>query len=83
MVGSLDKVKVMLDDNYRVPLICKALQNKDEFRYILGVKSRGRLVEDINGATCRAFRKLRREFDALLPVMLPKLVLIIAYSPVA
>ena len=55
----------MLDDEHGVARIDKALQNLKELFHIVRVETRGRLVEDIDGAPRGALRKLGRELDAL------------------
>ena len=55
----------MLDDEHGVARVDKALQNLKELFHIVRVETRGRLVEDIDGAPRGALRKLGRELDAL------------------
>ena len=55
----------MLDDEHGIARVDKALQNLKELFHIVRVETRGRLVEDIDGAPRGALRKLGRELDAL------------------
>ena len=50
MVGALDDVEVVLDDQHRVPRVHEALQNAQQPPHVVGVEAGGRLVEDIDGA---------------------------------
>ena len=65
VVGALDDVQIVLDDEHGVARVDKALQNLKELFHIVRVETRGRLVEDIDGAPRGALRKLGRELDAL------------------
>ena len=48
VVGILDEVEVVLDDNDRIPFLDKLLQDVDELFHIFIVQTDGWLVEQIN-----------------------------------
>ena len=47
MVGGLDDVEVVFDDEHRVAGIDQALQHDEQLPHILEVQARRRLVEDV------------------------------------
>ena len=48
----------MLDNQHRVPCIHQPLQYQQQLLHIIGVETRGGLIEDIDGAACGALGKL-------------------------
>src|ERR1044072_5320665 len=65
VVGRLDNVEVVLDDDDGVAQRDEALQHVEQLVYVCEVEPRRRLVEDVDGAPRRTFRQLARELDAL------------------
>ena len=61
IIRALDDFQIVLDDEHGVARIDKALQNLKELFHIVRVATRGRLVEDIDGAPRGALRQLGRE----------------------
>ena len=57
-VGSLHDVEVVLDDDDRIALVDKRLQDAEQFADVLEMQACCRLVEDIHRATCRPLLKL-------------------------
>src|SRR5882672_3599239 len=64
-VGLLDYVEVVLDDEDGVAEVGEAVQDVEEFFYIVEVQAGGGLVQNVQGAAGLAARKFAREFDAL------------------
>ena len=50
MIGDLDDVEVVFDHDHSVALLDEGLQNVDELQYIVKVKTRRRLIQNINCA---------------------------------
>ena len=65
MVGDLDDVEVVLDDDDRVAAVHEFVEHLQQQADVLEMESRRGFVEDVERAARVAFRKLRREFDAL------------------
>ena len=65
VVGHLDDVEVVLDDNHRIAAVHELVQHVEQQADILEMESRRRFVEDIERTARIAFRKLRGELDAL------------------
>ena len=65
MVGGFDHVEVMLDHDDGVTAIDQLVQYLQQFLDVLGVQTRGRLVEDVEGFTRRAFAEFFRQLDTL------------------
>lgn len=55
----------MLDDYDGISVVNESVQYFNELVHVGRVKPRGRLVEDIDGFTCRTARELGRKLDAL------------------
>ena len=55
----------MLYDDYGVSAVRKSLKDGDQLGDILGVKTRGRLVKNLDRLTRRALGELGRELDSL------------------
>ena len=53
MVRDLYDIKVVLDDNYGIPLISQSIKNFYKLVDIKGVQTGRRLVKDINGLARR------------------------------
>ena len=49
MVGALDDVQVVLDDENRVAAVAETLEHREESGHVVGVEARGGLVQDIDG----------------------------------
>ena len=64
-VGGLDDVEVVFHDQDGVPLVDETAQDVQEHPYIGEMKSRGRLVEQIEGPAGRLFHQLARQLDPL------------------
>src|SRR5690625_5825422 len=64
-VGVFDHVEIVFNYDHGVSLIDQNLQHAQKAMNIFEVQARGRLIEDVNRTSRRAFTKLRSEFDAL------------------
>ena len=65
MIGHLDDVQVVLDDEHRVARVRQTIENIDQARDVRHVQTGRRLVEHIDRPAGAALRKLRRKLDAL------------------
>ena len=65
MVGDLDDVEVVLDDDDGVAALHEFVQHLQQQADIFEMESRRRLVEDIERAARVALRKFARQLDAL------------------
>ena len=65
MVGRLDEVKVMFDEDDAVARIYQPLQNLEEGGGVFEGEAGGRFVENVDGAARGTARKLGGELDAL------------------
>src|SRR5690606_36004952 len=65
VVGCLDDVHIVLNNQNGITLIHQFLKHVKQMGYILKVKTRGRLVKDVKGLSGIAFRKLSRQFYTL------------------
>lgn len=65
VVGNFDDVEIVLDDEDGVALLDEAVENGDEFCNVVGVKSGGGFVKDIDGFAGGTTREFGCEFDAL------------------
>src|ERR1041384_1266065 len=65
VVGRFDHVEVVFDDDDGVAQRDEPLEHAQEFMYVGKMEAGRRFVEDVDGATRRAFREFAREFDAL------------------
>ena len=65
IVGGLDDVEVVLDDDDRVALVNQAVEHGKEDAYVFEMQPRGRLVEDVECASRVAPRQFGGELDAL------------------
>ena len=61
----LDYVEVVLDDEDGVAEVGEAVQDVEQFFYVVEVQARGGLVQNIEGAAGLAARKFAGELDAL------------------
>ena len=64
-VGLLDYVEVVLDDEDGVAEVGEAVQDVEEFFYVVEVQAGGGLVQNVQSAAGLAFGKLFSELDAL------------------
>ena len=65
VVGHLDDVEVVLDDDDRVALVDELLQHLQEHLYVVEVQPRGGLVEQVDGAACVALGQFGGQLYAL------------------
>ena len=65
MVGGLDDVEVVLDDDHGVAGVHQAVEHAQQLADVLEVQAGGGLVEDVEGAAGGALGQLARELDAL------------------
>ena len=65
MVGNLDYIEVVLDNDSRIAPLDEFRDDLQQLAYILKVESCGGLVEDIERAARIAFREFARELYAL------------------
>src|SRR5215204_4546779 len=65
VVGGLDHVEVVLDDDDRVAEGGEALEHVEQLVHVGEVEAGRRLVEDVDGAPRGALRQLAGELDAL------------------
>ena len=56
VIGDLDDVEIVLDDEHRVARVHQPLQDLDELVHVRHVQARRRLVEDVERAARRALR---------------------------
>ena len=60
-----DDVEIVLDDEYRVPLLYETIEDIEELLHIREVESCRWLIEDIECLTCRSLGEVERELDTL------------------
>ena len=65
VVGSLDYVKIMLDDDDGISALDKSLKHLDKLCHVCGMKSGSRLVKNVDSLTGASARKFGRKFDSL------------------
>ena len=65
VVGGLDDVEVVLDDDHGVALVDETVQHVEEPPDVLEVQPRRRLVEDVHRASRRPLAQLARELHPL------------------
>src|SRR3989338_5413771 len=65
MIGGLDDVQIVLDDEHGVALVHELLQNTEETVDVGEVKPGGRFIQDVKSAPCRTLGKLSGKFHAL------------------
>ena len=65
MVRRLDHVEIMLDDEHGIAVFAKAIQNGEQLCHVVRMKSRRRLIENIDGLARAALGKLGRKLDSL------------------
>src|SRR5436305_15276816 len=65
VVGGLDDIEVVLDDEQRAASFNERAEGREQFVDVVEVEARGRLVEDVERARARALREIRGELDAL------------------
>ena len=58
MIGALDKVEIVLDGNDGIAVVNEAVEYGNKLGHVLSVKSRGGLVQDVDGLARRALGKL-------------------------
>ena len=64
-VGSLDDIKVVLDDDHRIPQVGESVQHVEELSYVVEVQPGRRLVQQVQRPASRWPGKFGREFDSL------------------
>src|SRR6516165_8254342 len=64
-VGLFDDVEMVLDDEYGVAQVDKALEDGEEFADVVEMQAGRGFVEDVHGPASLALRKLASKFDAL------------------
>src|SRR2546421_6265795 len=65
VVGGLDYVEVVLDDEERAARLDERAEGREQFVDVVEVEARCRLVEDVERARAGALREIRGELDAL------------------
>src|SRR5512142_1162969 len=65
VVGVADDVEVVLDDDDGVAQVSEAVEDFQELADVVEVETRGRLVEQVEGAAGLALRQLAGELHAL------------------
>ena len=65
VVGQFYHIEIVLDDEHRVAAVHKALQHVHQDADVLKVKTRGGLVEYVEGLAGVALRQLGGQFHAL------------------
>ena len=64
-VAALDHFEVVFDDHERVAGVGESLEYGQELPDVVEVKTRGRLIENVEGVSGRTTAELAGEFDAL------------------
>ena len=59
VVGRLDDIEVVLDDQHGVALVYQPLEHAQQHADVLEVQARGGLIEDVEGATRIALGQFR------------------------
>ena len=65
MVGALDDVQVVLDDEHGVAGIHQALEHLQQLAHVLEMQARGGLVQDVEGLAALALLQLAGQLHAL------------------
>src|SRR5439155_18976219 len=65
VVGGLDHVEVVLDDEQRVSRLEELLERREQLRNVVEVQPRRRLVEDVQETLAAVRRQVRRDLDPL------------------
>lgn len=65
VVHTLENIQIVLDDDHRVALIDKLLQNVEQYLDVFEVKAGRRLVKDVQRVAGRLSEQLRRQFHSL------------------
>src|ERR1700724_836326 len=65
VVGGLNDLEVVLDDDDRVASVSETTQHRKQFLDVVEVEPRRRLIEDVERAPGRAAREFLRQLDAL------------------
>src|SRR3546814_18406648 len=65
IIGGLDDVEIMLDDDHAVALLDERLEHFEQLADILEMEPGGRLVEDVERLPGRTPRQFLGELDAL------------------
>ena len=65
VVGNLDDIEVVFDNDNRISLIHQLIQNANQTANILEMQARGRLIKNVERTACFSLRELCREFYAL------------------
>src|SRR6266404_6616912 len=63
-VGGLDDFEIVLDHHHRVAALDQAVQHFEQLAHVFEMQARGRLVENVEGATGGAARQFLREIYA-------------------
>ena len=64
-ISRLDNLQIMFNHDDGIALIDKCLKDFEEFPYILKMETGGRLIQNVESATGRAFGKLTGKLDTL------------------
>ncbi len=65
VIGGLDHVQVVLDDDDRVARLDQAREHAEQLLHVVEVQARGGLVQDVDGLAGGAARELSGQLDAL------------------
>ena len=65
MIGLLDDIEVVLDDDHCIAFVDQAVEHVKQLVYVCEVKARRWFVEDVEGAPCASLGEFCREFDPL------------------
>jgi hypothetical protein len=65
VIGGFDHIQVVLDNDHRIPVIHQTMEHIQELLDIDEVQARGRLVDDLKGASRSHLAELARQFDPL------------------
>ena len=65
VVGNLNHIEIMLDNDSRITPLDQLVDHLQQLTDILKVESRRRLIKNVERATRIAFREFGRELDAL------------------
>ena len=65
IVGALDDIQVVLNDQHGVAPVAQSLENVQQVRHIVGVQAGGRLIQNVNGLSGTAACQLGGQLDPL------------------
>ena len=66
VVHGLEHIEVVLDDDDRIASLGQSLEHVQQHSDVLRMQSRGRLIEDVQGASCLLARELGGQLDPLV-----------------